>query len=459
MYRAARVPLRVAEFRWNSESGVELEVFDPVYDELARSTLEDGVPLRSEDRVVHREEGPVFMRALLERQSAAYYQFVDESDPAIRPEPTPIHRPAPPKKRGPHPQERLKGCVVAGVVGDALGGAGARAGLHAQAGGSEASVTSLLSGGGVNSGEAQMMLFTLEGMMRAHVARRVGTPADPDPVREIQHAYQRWLHTQGLPWEQVAGPYAYLLPRPDGELITDRRLFAIRTSDPAVAPALSRFAQTHQYSSPEHPATRDKGVGAVVRAGVLGFWPGEPDAVFRAAVRVAALTHGHPSAYLSAGALALIVRHLADFTPLADSVRLAREHLVRWPGHEETLRALDAALEWGARGRVRPDELSRGIGNGSTAEEALAIGVYAALVTDNVEDALVLAVDHRGALDATGAVGGSIAGAIYGNEARPREWINAVELGEVAGSLAWDSMREFFRPPDDLEWLARYPAW
>ncbi|MFD0491447.1 ADP-ribosylglycohydrolase family protein [Saccharopolyspora spinosporotrichia] len=55
------------------------------------------------------------------------------------------------------------------------------------------------------SDDTQMMLFTLEGLIRAHVARRI-KPVDSDPVPEVQHAYQRWYHTQNQPWERAAGP-------------------------------------------------------------------------------------------------------------------------------------------------------------------------------------------------------------------------------------------------------------
>ncbi|MER6991446.1 type VII secretion system-associated protein [Saccharopolyspora hirsuta] len=360
------------------------------------------------------------------------------------------------------PHERFVGSVLAGAVGDALGYSiefhdiGTIRQEHGDAG---LTAPVLRDGVARISDDTQMMLFTLEGLIRAHVARRMN-PVDNDPVPEVQHAYQRWFHTQNQPWPQAGGPYAQRLQQPDGWLITNHGLFATRAPGSTCMSALARFAQTHQHATPQHAINDSKGCGGVMRAAPVAVWSGDPAEVFYAAVGTAALTHSHPSGYLSAGVLAVIVHQLIRDVPLPEAVRIARELLLRWRGHEEQLQILDKAVELAKRGPVSPEELKDALGQGWVGEEALAIGLYAVLATDNLRDALLLSVNHSGDSDSTGIVAGNIGGALYGTRAIPQEWLNTLELREVVETLAKDALAEFSPgPPSDQAWLRRYPAW
>ncbi|MER7014921.1 type VII secretion system-associated protein [Saccharopolyspora sp. NPDC000359] len=360
------------------------------------------------------------------------------------------------------PRERFVGSMLAGAVGDALGYAiefhdiGTIRRDHGDAG---LTAPVLRDGVAQISDDTQMMLFTLEGLIRAHVARRMN-PVDNDPVPEVQHAYQRWFHTQGHPWHEVGGPYARQLQQPDGWLITNRGLFQQRGPGRTCISALRTFAQTHQHPTPQHRVNDSKGCGGVMRAAPVAVWSNDPAEVFYAAVGTAALTHGHPSGFLSAGVLAVIVHQLIRDVSLPDSVRLARDLLLRWRGHEEQLRALDNAVELARRGPVSPEEIESTLGRGAVGEEALAIGLYAVQATDNLRDALLLSVNHSGDSDSTGIVAGNIGGALYGTRAIPQEWLNTLELRQVIETLANDALAEFSPgPPNDQAWLQRYPAW
>ena len=76
---------RAAEFRWSPESGVTLTVYDQEWGGLAQRFYDRGVSLERERRMVSRDEGPTFMRALLQPFNMSRYRFVDESGD----EPTP----------------------------------------------------------------------------------------------------------------------------------------------------------------------------------------------------------------------------------------------------------------------------------------------------------------------------------------------------------------------------------
>ncbi|WP_246868892.1 ADP-ribosylglycohydrolase family protein [Saccharopolyspora sp. ASAGF58] len=358
--------------------------------------------------------------------------------------------------------ERFIGSMLGGAMGDALGYAiefNDIGMIRRNHGDSGLTAPVLRDGVAQISDDTQMMLFTLEGLIRAHVARRIN-PTDNDPVPEVQHAYQRWFHTQNQPWAQAGGPYARHLQQPDGWLITNPELFSPRAPGSTCMSALAKFAQTHQHANPQFKINDSKGCGGVMRAAPVAVWSNDPAEVFYAAVGTAALTHSHPSGYLSAGVLAVIVHQLIRAVPLPESVRMARDLLLRWRGHEEQLQFLDAAVELAKKGAVTPEEIKDTLGQGWVGEEALAIGLYAVLATDNLRDALLLSVNHSGDSDSTGIVCGNIAGALYGARAVPQEWLASLELRELVETLAKDALVEFSPgPPTDPGWTRRYPAW
>jgi hypothetical protein len=70
---------RIAEFRWNAHDGVTLTLLDPNKKALAEEYYDNGVVLEPEGELVTRDDGPAFMRALLQPLPMSYYAFVDES--------------------------------------------------------------------------------------------------------------------------------------------------------------------------------------------------------------------------------------------------------------------------------------------------------------------------------------------------------------------------------------------
>ena len=60
--------------------------------------------------------------------------------------------------------------------------------------------------------------------------------------------------------------------------------------------------------------------------------------------RVAAITHGHHSGYLAAGALALIIRAVLEGKAVANAASGALARLVMHPGGEECITALRNAI-------------------------------------------------------------------------------------------------------------------
>ena len=90
--------------------------------------------------------------------------------------------------------------------------------------------------------------------------------------------------------------------------------------------------------------------------------------------------------------------------------------------------------------RLQPNA-SKPLGGGWVAEEALAIALYAVLATDSFAEAVVLAANHGGDSDSTGAIAGNLAGIIFGEQAIPAEWLERLELRPEISQVAEDLHR------------------
>jgi ADP-ribosyl-[dinitrogen reductase] hydrolase len=180
------------------------------------------------------------------------------------------------------------------------------------------------------------------------------------------------------------------------------------------------------------------------------------DAPTRSSARVAALTHGHPSGYLAAGALAVVIAEACRGRALPDAVAAARACLVDEPDGGEVLMALDRAVSAAAPGRADADVLS-GLGAGWVAEEALAMSVFCALVAEDFRSGVLLAVHHDGDSDSTGAITGNLLGASLGVAAIPADLLDGLEGRDVIRQIAEDLHAVYVTgtTPD----AGRYPPW
>ena len=353
-------------------------------------------------------------------------------------------------------RDRVRGCLLGGALGDALG-AGIEflslATIRGRYG--AAGVTGLTSAYGVHApltDDTQMTLFTAEGLIRASTRLRSRGIAHTPSV--IWHAYQRWYATQ-----RQAGPPA----QPDGWLAAQPVLYARRAPGNACLSGLAR-PEMGTRSRPANPDS--KGCGAVMRSAPFGLVRNRPEFSWELAVDCAVLTHGHPSGYLAAGAFAWIIASVVEGATVPDAAESALGHLAAEPAGDEVTAALRAALAAAAKGAPTAERVES-LGAGWVAEEALAIAVYcAAAAPDDPRTALLTAVNHSGDSDSTGAICGNLVGAALGEQALPADWLRQLEGYDLVSQVADDLVTEFGRTAagtdprgaDTEDWLNRYPG-
>ncbi|MCX4526381.1 ADP-ribosylglycohydrolase family protein [Streptomyces sp. NBC_01551] len=357
-------------------------------------------------------------------------------------------------------RSRVRGALLGSAIGDALGAPVAGLTLtgiretHGPRGLTE--LAPAYGRRGAVTASTQLTLFTVDGLIRAHVRRDTGAW---HPPTDIHRAHRRWLATQH-DW----GPDERR--KDNGWLAREEWLYARRAPDRA---CMTGFADDvlGTPDRPKNPTART--AAAAARSAPFGLLVGwEPALVFQLAVECAAQSHGHPCAYLSAGAFAVIVHGLTRGEPLHAAVQRALALLATRPAHEPVTDALQralAAVTGAAPGPEVVASLSPGDGrDGHAAEDALAVAVYSALVAEDIPHGLRLAVNHAGDSAATGALCGALLGALHGETALPPGWLTDLQGRATLLEAADDFALEMTQGPalhgpttPAPSWLTRYP--
>ena len=322
--------------------------------------------------------------------------------------------------------ERIRGCLLGGAAGDALGYQVEFSLLDA--------ILKKHGKHGVRtmapyiSDDTQMTLFTAEGML-------MGLKHDVPMPRCVYHGYLDWYSTQNG-WEK-GGAFAE-----ESELLKEKRLFRREAPGNTCLAAL----RNGKMGTLEAPINHSKGCGGVMRTAPCGMLklldtPDPEDAWAMQGAMAAAITHGHVMGYVPAAMLADVVRMilLEDGRTLEEIILASLARMQRlFPDPETEMfadlirRAMDLATA------DLPDtEAIRDLGEGWVGEEALAIAVFCALrYQDDLAECLVAAVTHDGDSDSTGAIAGNILGAWLGASAIPAQWLAAIDTLDIVERMA-----------------------
>lgn len=361
----------------------------------------------------------------------------------------------------------IRGCLLGGAIGDALGYPIEFDSLTAirrryGAAGLDRLLVDSRSGKALVSDDTQMTLFTANGLVfaitRGHMRGILG------PIYTYVHlAYRDWYATQT--GEEAQERVSWLLDVP--------ALHARRAPGNTCLQALGSGC----CGSVNVPLNRSKGCGGIMRAAPVGLYRhtarGDFTADLTPAIQLgadtAAITHGHPLGWLPAAALVQIVARAAfGGCPYGDGlygiVQECRETMGRLYSHVPETAVLDRLLAQAvelSRGTREDADCIRTLGEGWVAEETLAIAVFCALRhRDDFSAAVLAAVNHGGDSDSTGAVCGNITGAWLGDGAIDPEWLAHLELAEVIDEMARDLDRPCpineYHYDADPDWLRKY---
>ena len=219
---------------------------------------------------------------------------------------------------------KIKGCLLGGAVGDALGYAVEFMRLKdiVETYGEQGITRYELTGGAARiSDDTQMSLFTANALLFGETKRRTqGEGAGP--LGYFREAYLDWYATQTR---------RYPLPESEARicwLMNCKELFSRRAPGNTCMTALAEGG----HGTVERPVNHSKGCGGVMRVAPIGVYlAGKPlysaaDAA-RAGAEASAITHGHELGYIPSAALVHMIYTFteAETPDLLSAVRSSLE--------------------------------------------------------------------------------------------------------------------------------------
>ncbi len=289
--------------------------------------------------------------------------------------------------------DKIQGSLLAGAAGDALGN------------------------GGMISANTRMTIVTAVGLLRGDVRLKQRGFGGPSP-RTLYQAYKEWYASEKDSADEVC----------------------------------RSVMESGNYGSVFEPINDSRGCGGVVRAAPVGLFAAHlpTHSIVMLAAESAAITHGHPLAYMPAAVLAELVRFglytdglsVRDCAPMVMSA--VKETFGRneyWPAFEQLIaRAMVLARNEGAPAKL---------GSGEFADEALALALYCVLRheadANPIMNTLNAAAAHGAAV---ASLAGNIIGAYHGLAAVPEALIDGLEMRdtllEVGADLysGWQDSRD-----------------
>ncbi len=338
-------------------------------------------------------------------------------------------------------QDKCRGSLVGGAVGDALGYEVEFMSLPEirKRYGKNGIADYALDRNGVAefSDDTQMSLFTAEGLLTAIAADKT---FEKDILPYITSAYEHWYYTQCYPPLKMSKSWLTHI-----DSLWNRR-----------APGMTCMSALQSISMPDSApvVNNSKGCGGVMRVAPIGIFSATHPKMLDLehagylAGYAADITHKHPLSTYSSMALAMIVADCMSYDKVnrAEFRFIVANRVFKLLGlyfkddkHLAELSELVMkALSLAESDKTDTDAI-RELGEGWVAEETLAIAVFSVMRhIDNFEKCIVCAVNHDGDSDSTGAVAGNIIGAILGYSAIPKKYLTALELHDVIVSIADD---------------------
>lgn len=337
-------------------------------------------------------------------------------------------------------KDRIRGSLVGGAVGDALGYPvefiTSYSALQNRYG--ERGITRYETdegGKALISDDTQMTLFTACGVLNA---TKGGSPLIPS----ICEAYVEWYYTQvGKRKKGFRRCWVGDLPEMN-----------VRRS-----PGNTCINSLYAIACGREPVNNSKGCGGVMRVAPIALYMAckqhqmRISEAYMRAGEAAEITHQHPLGFVPAAFLSDIIYQLVTeermtreaFLEIIEyGLKITRMFGGNFTEDVCTFEQMILKAVRLADSDLADVEAIGEIGEGWTADETVSIAVFCTLRHfGDFESAIIASVNHKGDSDSTGAVTGNLIGAIVGYDAIPRYYKEDLELHDVILHIADDLWR------------------
>lgn len=349
--------------------------------------------------------------------------------------------------------DKIKGSLIGGAVGDALGYAVEFLQdyqIFNKYGEQGITEYDLVNGVAQISDDTQMTLFTANAVLFADTRiamRGIGG----DPMMYAPLCYLDWYATQSLSYEE-----GHTMRRYNGKggmswLLDVPELYARRAPGNTCLSALSALLNGNSRNDYiKEPMNNSKGCGGIMRIAPLGLhYHIKLENIANldmTGAKMSAITHGHSLGYMPSAVLTHILNRIVypnnDRLSLCEIILEACDtvkNLFKDDVHvDELITIIYKAIDLS---KNESDDLEniKQLGEGWVAEETLAIAIYCSLKYQNdFSKGIIAAVNHSGDSDSTGAVTGNILGALVGYSNIEDKWKNNLEIRDVIAEMSED---------------------
>jgi len=280
------------------------------------------------------------------------------------------------------------------------------------------------------SDDTQMTLYTVEGLIESS---KRGQPL----LSTICNAYIAWY-----------GPQIGKKVR----INYDSKLSKIDELNQRRAPGNTCLTALNDIYNGHEPHNASKGCGGIMRIAPIGIYGAANDwsleKTGKIAGEVSELTHLHKMSTFASAIQAMIIQSciLAEKPMTSEAFKLIVEDALAklpkmYPGYDSCLEDFVRLIHKAIRledNLLRDWEIIENVlGGGWVAEETLAISIFSVLRHINdFKGCMICAVNHGGDSDSTGAVAGNIIGAILGYNNTHEEFTKSLQLHDLIVEMA-----------------------
>lgn len=371
--------------------------------------------------------------------------------------------------------DKIKGSMIGGAAGDALGYAVEFLRdyqIFDKYGKQGITEYDLTNGIAQISDDTQMTLFTANAILFGET-RLAMRGIGGDPMMYAPRAYLDWNLTQSMNYEEGRSVKRYNEKGGISWLLDVPELYDMRYPGNTCLSSLNAlFKEGYRSDYINNPMNNSKGCGGIMRVAPLGlhynFKSDNISQLDMTGAKLSAITHGHSLGYMPSAVLTHILNRIVypineKLSPeeIIMEARDAVNELFCDDKHiDELVSTINKAIKLSKNDDEDLKNIKR-LGEGWVAEETLAIAIYCSLKYQNdFSKGIVAAVNHSGDSDSTGAVTGNILGALVGYENIDKKWKNNLEIhnviAEMSEDLCYGCHMDEYSDYYDGEWVRKY---